>query len=144
MWSVAIVVQEELYERMAKAETKLDEHGKLLSAQIEKNEALTRLTTLVELQMQDSKERERRQEIRDEKQNKQMEKFSDTLVKVNQNLDNLNSKQELLDERVTGIEGTLSHQKIDVVGLVKSILTYALTAAGGIVVAYLYMKLGLK
>lgn len=137
------MVQEDIYQKVAKLETKVEDHDRKLNSQAEKNETLTRLATLMELQMEEAKEKERRQEIRDEKQNKSMEKFGETLVKVNENLTSLNNKQESLGDRVAEIEGTLSNQKIDVIGLVKSILTYVLTAAGGIVLAWIYIKLGL-
>lgn len=122
----------------------MEEHERKLNAQVEKNESLTRLATLMELQIEETKERERRQEIRDDKQNKQMEKFSETLTKVNENLTNLNTNQESLTERVSEIEGTLSGQKIDLVKLFKGMLSYILTAAGGGLVLYIYIKLGIK
>lgn len=130
---------QDLYQKVAKLETKVEEHDRKLDAQIEKNESLTRLTTLMERQIEDSKERERRQEIRDDKQNKQMEQFGITLINVNQNLTNLNSKQELLDDRVTGIEGTLSKQQFSIVDVLK----YIGAAIGGLVVGYIGLKIGL-
>jgi predicted nuclease with TOPRIM domain len=126
---------QDVIQKVAILETKVEEHSRKLDAQIEKNESLTRLTTLVELQMQESKDRERRQEIRDDKQNKQMEKFSETLTKVNDNLTNLNNQQHSLTERVSDIEGTLSGQKIDPIKLFKGILSYIATGVGSIAIA---------
>jgi chromosome segregation ATPase len=144
MFGVSLLMEEELYRKVTRLETKVEEHDRKLDAQVEKNESLTRLATLMQLQMEESKERERRQEIRDDKQNKQMEKFSETLTKVNDNLTNLNTKQQSLTDRVSEIEGTLSGQKIDIVKLLKGMLSYLLTAAGGGVVLYIYIKLGIK
>lgn len=128
---------------IAKIETTVDEHTRLLTAQTEKNDTLTRLATLLEREMEDSKERERRQEIRDKAQSKQMEKFSETLTNVNQNLTILNSKQELLDERVTGIETTLTTEKKNrKQNIIKSI-KYIGSLLIGVFLAWLYKKLGL-
>jgi hypothetical protein len=137
-------VEEELYQRVAKLETKVEDHDKKLQIQVEKNESLTRLATLVELQMQESKERERRQEIRDEKQNKQMEKFSATLDKVNDNLTDLNISQQQMKQdmnaignRVADIEQYQEDAKIDPLKLFKGILSYVVTGIGSIAIAVL-------
>ncbi|MNG33772.1 hypothetical protein D3C84_1200960 [compost metagenome] len=68
-----------------------------------------------------------------------MEQFGVTLTKVNDNLTNLNSKQELLDERVTGMEGNLNKQNLSIIDIVK----YIGATGIGLVVAWIYMKLGL-
>jgi len=135
------LAQDEIYGRVRFLETKVEDHDKKLNAQAEKNETLTRLATLMELQMEEAKEKERRQEIRDDKQNKSMEKFGETLVKVNENLTSLNNKQESLGNRVAEIEGTLSNQNIDTFQLVKGILSYVATGLGsiGIAVAIWYL-----
>lgn len=129
-------MQEDIYQKVAKLEAKVEDHDKKLNSQAEKNETLTRLATLMELQMEELKEKERRQEIRDDKQNKSMERFGDTLIKVNENLTSLNNKQEALGTRVAEIEGTLSEQKIDTFKLVKGILSYIATGLGSIAIAY--------
>ena len=138
------MVNEELYQKVAKLETKVEEHDKKLQIQSEKNESLTRLTTLVELQMQETKERERRQEIRDEKQNIQMEKFSTTLDKVNDNLTDLNISQQQMKQdmsaignRVADIEKYQEGSKIDSFKLFKGILSYIATGIGSIAIAVL-------
>ncbi|MDF2789820.1 MAG: hypothetical protein K0S80_2918 [Neobacillus sp.] len=118
-------------------ENTVADHSRQLIRQSEKNETLTKLATLMERQIEETKERDRRQEIRDEKQNSQMESFGDTLKLINSNLTNLNSKQELLDNRVTGIETTLDLQKIDPIRLFKAILSYFATGIGSIAIAYL-------
>jgi hypothetical protein len=130
-------------ERLTKVETIQEQHTKLLNAQIEKNEALVRLTTLVERQMEDSKERDRRQEIRDEKQNEQMEKFSETIVKINENLTNLNSKQEHLDQRVNGIESTLKETRKNRKQTILNSLKYIGSVVVGLGLAWLYKKIGI-
>jgi chromosome segregation ATPase len=124
---------QDLYQKVAKLETKVEEHSKLLQKQQEKNDIQTELNTLLKLQIEANKE-----------QNKTMEKFGETLNRIDTNLTHLNSKQELLDERVNGIEESLSGQKIDTVKLVKGIFSYVLTAAGGGLVLYVYIKLGIK
>jgi chromosome segregation ATPase len=129
------LVQDDLNGRVRVLETKVEDHDKKLNAQSEKNETLTRLATLMELQMEEAKEKERRQEIRDDKQNKSMERFGETLLKVNENLTSLNNKQESLGTRVAEIEGTLSEQKIDTFKLVKGILSYIATGLGSIAIA---------
>ncbi|MED3562234.1 hypothetical protein [Bacillus xiapuensis] len=133
------MMNEDVYERLTKVETKVEEHDKKLNAQESKNETLTKLTILMERQMDDTKERERKQEIRDEKQNKQMESFGQTLIKVNENLTNLNSKQTMLDDRVTGIEGTLSKQSFSMIDVLK----YLGATIAGLAVGYIAMKLGI-
>lgn len=127
------MVQEDIYERLTKVETIQEEHERKLNSQLEKNETLIKIETLMSMQIEDSKKRD-----------KQMDKFEDTLLKVNDNLTNLNNNQKQLGDRVTDIESTLNGQKIDVVGLVKSIFAYVLTAAGGLLVGYLAMKFGIK
>jgi hypothetical protein len=140
--------QEKIYERLKKVETIQEEHTKLLDAQISKNEALTRLTVLMERQMEDNKEREKRQDLRDKKQNQQMDKFSETLVNVNNNLTNLNTNQQQMKQdmneigtRVSDIERLQEEQKIDPVKLFKAILSYIATGLGsiGIAVAIWYL-----
>ncbi|PLR99657.1 hypothetical protein [Bacillus sp. T33-2] len=122
------MVQEDIYQRLTKVETKLEEHSKLLEKQQDRNNSQVELNTLLKIQIETSKE-----------QSKQMEKFGDTLDRVNINLTNLNSKQELLDERVTGIEGNLSKQNLNLIDIIK----YIGATGIGIAVAYLYVTLGL-
>jgi predicted nuclease with TOPRIM domain len=121
-------LQENLNERVAKLEIRVEKNSKLLEKQQERNDTQTELNTLLKLQIEANNE-----------QNKQMERFGDTLIKVNQNLDNLNSKQELLDERVTGIESNLNKQNFNIVDVIK----YVGATGLGLVVAWIYMKLGL-
>lgn len=131
-------------QRLAKLETKIDDHSKLLEKQSDKNDTLTRLVTLFETQESANKERELRQEQRDKKQQEQLDKFGNAMEEVVVSLSNINQSQQQLGERVTEIEGTLSQQKIDPIKLFKSILRYVATAGAGIVVAWIYIKLGLK
>jgi predicted nucleic acid-binding Zn-ribbon protein len=131
---------EELYSKVSKIEatiskmeTIIDEHSRLLDRQQNKNEVQTELNTLLRLQIEANKE-----------QSKQLEKFGDTLDRIDTNLTNLNNSQQSLGERVSEIEGIMSDQKIDTVKLVKSIFAYVLTAAGGILLTILYIRIGLK
>lgn len=118
--------QEDLYERLTKVETVQKEHERKLNSQLEKNETLIEMKTLMAIQIEDGKKRDT-----------QMEKFEGTLLKVNENLTNLNNSQQQLGNRVSDIESTLNEQKVDPVKLFKSILSYFATSMGSIAVAYL-------
>lgn len=122
-----------LSERIVQLEVKVNRHDKMLEEQSEKNETQIETNTLVRMYVETTKQL-----------TEQMDKFSDTLIKVNENLTNLNSKQELLDERVTGIEFNLNENKIDPMKIFVRILAYGGTLIGGIIAAWLYMQLGLK
>jgi vacuolar-type H+-ATPase subunit I/STV1 len=135
-------------QRVTKLETTVDEHTRLLNAQSEKNDVLTRLTVLLEREMSDSKERERRQELRDEAQTKQMEKFGETLAAVNQNLsllntkqENLNIKQEDINDRLSDVESVIKDQNINTGIFFKGILKHTLlglgTLIGGFILGWL-------
>jgi arginine deiminase len=126
------LIEEELYQRVVRLETIQEEHAKLLNSQIEKNETLVEMKTLIKRQIEDS-----------EKRDKQMEKFSDTLSKVNDNLTNLNISQQQMKEdmgeigsRVSDIEKFQEAGKIDTDKLVKAILSYLATGLGSIAIAY--------
>lgn len=114
-----------LPERVAKLETTVMSHDEMLKAQLEKNETLVKISLLMEQQVDDSKKRDER-----------MEKFSETLVMVNENLTSLNTKQELLTGRVNDIETTLSSQKIDVVQTMKKILIWLVVLGLGGLATY--------
>lgn len=127
-------MQEELLsERLGKIETRLEEHSRLLQEQKEKNETLLEMKTLLSIQIEDSKKRD-----------KQLESFEFTLIKVNENLTNLNHNQQQLSNRVSDIEGVLNDQKTARTSLIKTILSYILTSGGSILVAWLLYKLGVK
>ena len=143
--------QDGIRERVAKIEAIVNDHERRLIDQNVKNETLVKLATLMEVQVNESKEKERRQEIRDEKQSVQMEKFGDTLQLVNRNLSDLNKTQQQIKDdmdgvsgRVTDIESTISAQKIDPISVLKKIFAYVATAVGGIIIAWIYITLGLK
>jgi hypothetical protein len=59
---------------------------------------------------------------------------------VNENLTNLNNNQQQLGERVTEIEGFLSSQKFSMTDVLK----YIGAIIGGIVLTWVYIKLGIK
>lgn len=131
---------EELNEKVAKLEVTVKEHSKQLEKQQDKNDIQVETNTLVKMYIESVNA------LKD-----QMEKFADTLIKVNKNLDNLNSNQEQLNtnqqtltSRVDGIEETLEESKIDPMKLFKSILAYIATAIGGIILAYILFKLKLN
>jgi vacuolar-type H+-ATPase subunit I/STV1 len=140
---------------VVKVSTTVDEHTRLLNLQSEKNDTLTRLATLLEREMDDSKERERRQELRDEAQNKQLEKFSITLDKVNENLtnlnksqENLNTKQENLNDRLSEVESVIKDQNINSGVLFKGFLKHFTlgigTLVGGLILGYLLFRWGIS
>jgi vacuolar-type H+-ATPase subunit I/STV1 len=140
---------------VAKVSTTVDEHTRLLNLQSEKNDTLNRLTILLEREMSDSKDRERRQELRDEAQNKQLEKFSITLEKVNENLtnlnvrqENLNNKQENLNDRLSDVENTIKGQNINTGIFFKGILKHSLlglgTLIGGFILAWILFRFGIS
>jgi chromosome segregation ATPase len=139
---------ETISERISKVEQITEHHSQLLHSQGEKlesqndkNETLAKLTTLVEIQMQDSRDREARQETRDEKQNLQMKEFSDTLVKVNENLTGLNSSVSQVESRVGKLEDSQKKKIIDLGELAKDVVFKVIPTLIG---AYLILKFGLK
>jgi hypothetical protein len=134
-----LLMEEELYRKVERIETRVDEHEKKLNNQLEKNDTLIELKTLVSIQVEESKKRDI-----------QMEKFSDTLDRVNDNLTNLNishnqMKQDMseIGNRVNDIEKYQEESKIDPLQLFKNLIGYVFSIVGGIIVAILYMKLGL-
>jgi hypothetical protein len=123
------LVQEELHSKVSVLENKVIEHTRLLEKQQDRNDSQTELNTLLKLQMETSKE-----------QQKTLDKFADTLERVNMNLTNLNNSQQQLGERVTEIEGFLSGQKFSMTDVLK----YIGAIIGGIILAWVYIKLGIK
>lgn len=97
------------------------------------NRELSRLTTLLEEQMKDSKEK-------DERQFKQMDKFADALTNIDTNLTNLNRNQEQTQQRVSKLEDTIDKNKISpaaigkiiIVGIVLGVIGYVLKVTTGI------------
>lgn len=131
---------EELKERIAVLEKTVDNHAKSLEKQQDRNDTQTELNTLLKLQIDTSKE-----------QNKQMEKFGDTLENINVNLTNLNINQQQMKNdmseignRVSDIERNQEEQKIDPNKLFKGILKYIFSAIGTIGIAYILYKLGIN
>jgi DNA-directed RNA polymerase sigma subunit (sigma70/sigma32) len=118
--------------RLSVVENKTDEHSKLFEKQVEKNDNQVELNTILKMHLEENKENRI-----------QMKKFGDTLDKVNINLTHLNTKQETLDERVTGIESTINESKKSAFKLILSSLKYVGSIAIGIGIAYIYKKLGL-
>lgn len=141
---------ETLNERITRVEERSDQFERRMRSQEQKNEALIRLTTQFENQEKNNLEREKRYEARENKQQEQFDRFAATLEKIDDNLTGLNNSQEKLTttqeqlgERVTDIEGTLQSQNINAVQMFIKFLGYAGTLIGGIIAAYVYMKLGL-
>jgi septation ring formation regulator EzrA len=147
-----ILVQEEIYQRVAKLEVLVDEHGRKLQTQEEKNADQIELNTILKMYAESQKE------LVDS-----MNRFDKTLDKVNINLDGLNKKFEgidqrveklednkndhvieKLDERVSGIEVTIQETKKTKLGILKYIVTSAATVAITLLIAYLSIRLGLK
>jgi DNA repair exonuclease SbcCD ATPase subunit len=123
--------QEDVYQRLTKVETKVEEHEKKLEKQQDKNDVQTEWNTLLKMQIETNKNQE-----------KQMEKFGDTLDRVNENLTNLNISQQQMKQdmneigsRVTDIEKNQEDIKIDPLQLFKGILSYVATGIGSIAIA---------
>lgn len=128
-----------IVERIATIETKLKEHDKQLEKQQEKNETQVELNTLLKMQIDLNKE----QQI-------QMNKFGDTIEKVNTNLTSLNETQKqfqselsVINTRVGAIEESSEENKIDPMKLFLKILGWSALVVGGIISAYIYKGLGL-
>jgi len=128
-----------IVERIATIETKLKEHDKQLEKQQEKNETQVELNTLLKMQIDLNKE----QQI-------QMNKFGDTIEKVNTNLTSLNETQKqfqselsVINTRVGAIEESSEKNKIDPMKLFLKILGWSALVVGGIISAYIYKGLGL-
>jgi hypothetical protein len=121
---------EDVVERLARVETKQENHERLLNSQMEKNDLLTKMSTLVEMQVEVNKEQ------------------SATLKNINDNLTNLNNKHDKLGERVSEIETSLNDDKRTKRERINGVLKYVGTSIGTLVVtlliAYLSVKLGLK
>lgn len=105
------MVQEDVYQRIATLESKVNEHGRKLEKQEEKNETQIEIHTILKMQVETNKE-----------QSKQMIKFGETLDKVNENLTGLNTGMQDLNNRVTEIENNQESKKIDLAVLAKTII----------------------
>jgi 3D (Asp-Asp-Asp) domain-containing protein len=112
------MVQEELYQRLSKVESKVEQHEKMLDEQVKKNEDVIEIKTLMKMQIEIN-----------QRTNEQMEKFSQVLSSINENITRLNINQSQLSERVTDIEKSISNNKIDILQWTKNIL-YSLLLAG--------------
>lgn len=145
----------ELPERVAKLETKVENHDRLLQAQQERNDLLTKISLIIENQREDAIERERRQDLRDEKQNQQMEGVSLTLKSVNENLSNLNAAQQQIIEDVNEIDIRVERVEkfqdddtekntINLNGLFKKFVFWAVGAGLSAIVLYIYILLDLR
>lgn len=131
---------ENINERVAKLEEKVESHERSIIAQADKNESLAKLTTLMELQSKAN-----------EKQNAQLEKFGETLIQVNLNLTNINNSQQQLQKeviqignRVEVIEQKSDENKLDPSKVIWKIVGWVVGAIGAIILAYVLFKLGLK
>lgn len=131
---------EDITEKVARLETKVEEHSKSIEKMNENNDVLVEMKTILRMQTEINSETK-----------EQIKEFGVTLNKVNENLTNLNINQQQMKtdmseigSRVTDIEKNQEKHKIDVFGLVKNILGYVVTAAVGGVVLWVYMKLGIK
>lgn len=121
---------EEIIERLSALEVRVDEHGKKLVKQQEKNESQIELNMLIKMAVESSKEHA-----------KQMVKFGETLDRVNDNLSNLNSRMHDLNQRVTEIEDNQEDRKIDLGKLFKDLVFKVLPA---IVIAWVLFETGWK
>lgn len=133
-----------LHEKVSRNEVKIDDHERRLQIVENNSASLIELKTIIKMQVEDNKEREKRQIQRDEKQDAQMEKFSNTLDKVNENLTGLNSGLQDVTARVGKIEEAQEMKRIDWGLLWKEILFKGLpTVAATVLGAYLLWKFGI-
>ena len=134
----------ELPERVAKLETKVERHEELMKNQISKNEDIAILRTLME-----------RQDQRDERQNKQLESFEITMKHVNDNLSSLNSTQQQMKDdlnefgvRVEKVEKFQHDDKekntIDLNGVLKKFIIWAIGIGLTALAFYFYILLGVR
>lgn len=121
---------ESLFERQGRCEEKLTSHDRRIDNLETKNEALSRLTTIVEMQMEANKE-----------QQKQIKDQHRTLEKMNNNLDGLNTTLGNLDKRVEQLESSDNERKLDFGKLFKEIVYKVIPA---IAIAYFLFKMGLQ
>jgi hypothetical protein len=140
-----------IVEKLAKHEERLDSHQRLLNSQSEKNEALTRIVTLVEIQEKHNSEREARQEERDRLQQEQLNKFSDAMNKmvitmsdISNSQEKLGETQHQLGERVSSIEESLNENKVDVPKLITKIIVGVVLGIPTLILGYIAFKLGIK
>lgn len=139
---------DKLGERVAKLETIVENHEKLLISQSEKNETLARLTTLMEINSK-----------RDEQRDEQLKEFGDTLKSVNDNLTHLNKSQEKIQQdistissRVEKVEKIQDEEKqryvLDLRGLPKKtilkVVAIGIAAITAVVTAWVKLKIGIK
>lgn len=124
------MVQEDVYQRIALLEGKVEEHGRKLEKQEEKNETQIEIHTILKMQVETNKE-----------QAQQMSKLGETLDKVNENLSGLNTGMQDLNSRVTEIENNQESKKIDPASLFKDIVYKVLPA---LVLAWFLFEFGLK
>lgn len=117
-------------QRLTKLETKVNEHSRQLEKQEDKNDTLTRLVTLVEMQTEVNRD-----------QTEQMKKFDITLNKVNTNLNGLNRNLETIDKRVEQLEANDNERKLDLGKLLKDVLYKVVPS---IILAWLIFHFGLK
>jgi hypothetical protein len=128
-----LAVVEDLYQRITKVETRLDEHDRKLQQQEVKNDTLIELKTILQMQVDASK-----------KQVDQMEKFDKTLSRIDKNLDGLNMKFETIDKRVEKLEINDESSKVHVPSLGVKILVGICMIIPTLITAWLLIQLNLK
>jgi chromosome segregation ATPase len=126
-------VVEDLHERLAKVETKVERHEKKFDTQMEKNDLLTRVIVLQEQQQEINKDHV-----------KQMDKFDKTLNRIDKNLDGLNKNLELLDNRVGKLEESENGSKISVPNMMTKIVIGLFMAIPTIITTWILIQLNLK
>lgn len=133
---------------MAVIETKVSNLENVVGKQSTTNETVTRLATLMEIQIEESVKRETRQELRDIQQNESMERFSCTLTSVEKSMQSMNEEIKNMGARVSKIETKQDKireaQTLDLSGSWKNILKWGFTTIGTIIVTLLLVYLGLK
>jgi 3-methyladenine DNA glycosylase/8-oxoguanine DNA glycosylase len=124
--------KDDALQRISKLEEKTDGQDKRLVALESDNKLLTKIATIVESQAK-----------RDEKQEVQMERHHETLVKINENMSNLNTSLQKLDGRVETLEKVQSDNKVTewFKGVFKDLFFKIVPA---LIVAYLLYRWNIK
>lgn len=142
---------EKLGERVAVVEQISKSHNARLTKLEESNEALIKLSTLMEIQIDMDKQQNDKMAEMSRQQNEQMEKFGEVLDSVNINLTHLNQTSEQLKSsvgdlsgRISSIEATQDSHKIDVPQLMKRIFIGVAMISVALLSNWLMKVTGLK
>lgn len=124
----------ELIQRVAVLEERAKNSAEKIEALENGNEVIQRLTALMEVQVDTNKDNK-----------EQMREQHNTLVQVNQNLFNLNTKMGDIDSRVGRLEQSDNDDKIDLGKFFKDLIFKVVpTVIATLVAAWFIIQFGLK